>query len=75
MSQLLVIVPEDWLEIDWSYTTGNTELTAVSLQYFMSSGQSAYVDEILKAAGLIPLEATLVDAKVLDDAFFMVRLG
>lgn len=75
MGQLLVVVPEDWLEIDWAYTTGNTELTATSLQYFMSSGQSAYVDEILKNAGLIPLNTTLVEAKVLDDAFFMVRLG
>ena len=29
----------------------------------------------LKEAGIIPPEASLVDAKLIDDTYFMVKLG
>ena len=41
----------------------------------IQSGVLSDIEAGLKEAGIIPPEASLVDAKLIDDTYFMVKLG
>lgn len=75
MESLLLIVPPGWLQLDWSWITSNTELAYSNVLDYINSNSLGYIEQPLKIAGLIPEDSVLVEAKLLDDTYFIVRLG
>lgn len=75
MENLLLIIPPGWLQLDWEYITSNTELSLPNVISYINSGTLEYIEQPLKAIGLVQPEQTLVEAKILDDTYFIVRLG
>lgn len=76
MSQFLLIIAEGWTQLDWQFVTNqiagmdqNTVLNAINSNMFST------FEEPFKAAGIIPQDSSVLDAKLIDDAYFMVRLG
>ncbi len=75
METLLLVIPPGWLQLDWEYITSNTELSAPNVSSYINAGMLEYIEQPLKAVGIIPADQTLVEAKLLDDTYFIVRLG
>lgn len=75
METLLLVVPPEWLQLDWEYITSNTDLSTTNVTSYISAGMLDYIEQPLKSVGLIPSDKTLVEAKLLDDTYFIVRLG
>ena len=76
MSDFLLIVPAGWTQLDWSYLTNNLpSMEKSGVENAINSNQYADMEPELKAGGFIPQESTIVEAKLIDDTFFLVRLG
>ncbi len=50
-------------------------LSGPAVASMIQSGVLSDIEAGLKEAGIIPPEASLVDAKLIDDTYFMVKLG
>lgn len=75
MGDFLLIIPEGWTQLDWQYITNNIpSMDPATVLNAISSGMTFTLEEPLKTFGQIPAESTLVEAKLLDDNFFLVRL-
>ena len=76
MSQFLLVIPEGWTQLDWQYITNNVpNMSGPAVASMIQSGVLSDIEAGLKEAGIIPPEASLVDAKLIDDTYFMVKLG
>ena len=76
MSQFLLVIPEGWTQLDWQYITNNVpNMSGPAVASTIQSGVLSDIEAGLKEAGIIPPEASLVDAKLIDDTYFMVKLG
>lgn len=76
MSEFLLVIPPGWTQLDWEFIANNlTDMSAANVTEYINAGMLGYIETPLKEAGLIPAESTLVEAKLIDDTFFMVRLG
>lgn len=76
MSSFLLVIPPGWTQLDWEFIANNlTDMSASNVAEYINAGMLGYIEGPLKQAGLIPAESTLVEAKLIDDTFFMVRLG
>lgn len=71
----LLVVPPGWTQLDWAYITGNTELSVANVPNWINANMLDYIELPLKDAGLLPAESAVVEARLFDDTFFMVRLG
>lgn len=72
MSEFLLIVPEGWTQLDWTYITSNVP----NMSYIdVTNGITSDIEERLKGAGIIPAESSLIEFKLIDDTYFIVRLG
>jgi hypothetical protein len=75
MSNFLFIVPQGWTQLDWDTVTQSTWLTAHAVLNAANSGYLIDVENELKEKGHIPPLAILVEMKVFDDSYFVVRLA
>lgn len=76
MSNLLLIVPSGWTQLDWQYITNNVpDMGKDSVENAINSGTASTLEPGLKEYGCIPQESVIVEAKLVDDTFFLVRLG
>lgn len=74
MSEFLLVVPQGWTQLDWQYITSN--VPNMSYGYVidkLNGGGLGDIDAALKEAGVIT--QTIVEAKLIDDTYFLVRLG
>lgn len=72
MSDFLLIVPAGWTQLDWQYITSNIP----NMSYGeVINGITSDIENNLKAAGIVAQEASLIEFKLIDDAYFLVRLG
>ncbi len=72
MSEFLLVIPEGWTQLDWAYIANN--ISGMGYQNVVN-GVASDIEEILKANGIIPVESSLVEFKLIDDTYFLVRLG
>lgn len=75
MSDFIVVIPEGWTELDWQTITNSTSLGYSYTMDLIGSQSWSVIDEILKAAGVLQPDQNVQEAKLIDDAFFLVRLG
>lgn len=76
MSDFLLVIPEGWTSLDWQFVTNNLDgMSMANVNGWIGSGQLESIETPLKGAGLIPADASVVEAKLIDDAYFMVRLA
>lgn len=76
MSEFLLVIPEGWTQLDWQYITNNVPgMSGPEVAGHIAAGNKLAIDDALKAGGIIPQEAFLIDAKLIDDTYFLVRLG
>lgn len=75
MSDFIVVIPECWTELDWQTITNSTSLGYSYTMDLIGSQSWSVIDEILKAAGVLQPDQNVQEAKLIDDAFFLVRLG
>jgi hypothetical protein len=76
MSQFLLVIPEGWTQLDWQHITNNVpNMSGPAVASMIQSGVLSDIEAGLKEAGIIPPKASLVDAKLIDDTYFMVKLG
>ena len=76
MSEFLLIVPSGWTSLDWSYLSNNVaDLTMTSVLNCIQSNNYSLIEDALKGCGAIPVESSLIEAKLIDDTYFLVRLG
>lgn len=72
MSEFLVIIPPGWTQLDWEYVSNN--VASISAQSVIN-GVISDIEQWLKDGNQIPLEKSLLDYKLIDDAYFLVKLG
>lgn len=72
MSEFLVIVPQGWTQLDWEYVSNNVPNMSAQA---VNNGVLSDIETWLKAAGQIPEDSSLIDFKLIDDAYFLVKLG
>lgn len=72
MSEFIIVIPEGWIQLDWQYITNN--ISGMDYQGVVNAANSD-IEERLKSGGIIPLESSLVEYKLIDDTYFMIRLG
>ena len=76
MSEFLLIVPEGWIQMDWEALQAESpDITLGNVKAWIEANQLADLDGVLKGIGRIDPDATLVEAKLIDNQFFMIRLG
>lgn len=76
MSQFLLVIPEGWTQLDWQHITNNVpNMSGQAVASMIQSGVLSDIEAGLKEAGIVAQEASLVDAKLIDDTYFMVKLG
>ena len=76
MSEFLLIVPEGWTQLDWAYLSNNVSgLNHPQVMDWVATGYMLDLEIILKEQDVIPDEASLISAKLIDDTYFLVKLG
>lgn len=76
MSEFLVIIPSGWTQLDWQFITNNVaDMSPGNVLNWTNSTDYSYIEAGLKVNGIIPDNTTVVEAKLIDDTYFMVRLG
>lgn len=76
MGDFLLVVPADWTQLDWEAAkAASFELTPSYVNNAIATAQMGALEETMKIGNIIPQEATLVAAKLIDDQFFMVQLA
>lgn len=72
MNNFILVVPEDWTQLDWAAISNN--VTNFTYSNVINAG-AREVEEWLKAGNLISAEAYLLDFKLIDDTYFLIKLG
>lgn len=76
MSAFLLVIPEGWTSLDWPFISNNIpSMSKGGVENSISSNMVTDFEPGLKESGLIPLDANIVDAKLIDDTYFLVKLG
>jgi hypothetical protein len=75
MSDFILIIPAGWVQLDWEYISNNlTGFNAESVQYWAGVDMNL-VTQPLRDAGLIPVDKTVMELKIMDNTYFLVNLG
>jgi hypothetical protein len=72
MGDFLLVVPSGWTQLDWQFITNN--VPQMSMNEVMG-GTVLDIEERLKSAGVLAADAALAEFKLIDDTYFLVRLG
>lgn len=75
MSEFLLVIPEGWTQLDWNAVSNLYGMDYTGVMNTISIGYYGDMDTGLKEAGLIPADVTVVEAKLIDNTYFLVRLG
>jgi len=70
MSDILLVFPDGWIQLDWSYITSSiTDMNETNVNNWIQTSQFSYIEEFLKELSLIDQSAILIDAKLIDQNF------
>lgn len=74
MSEFLLVAPSGWTEIGLD-NLASKGITAESLASQIATINFQAVTEMLVSAEAIPTESVVLDAKMFDNTFFIVKLA
>lgn len=72
MSEFLVIIPAGWVQLDWEYLSNNVPGMDIPAA---TTGAVSTMEEMLKSSGQIPQEASLLEYRLLDNSYFLIKIG
>lgn len=76
MSEFLLVIPEGWTQLDWQFITNNiADMGQGNVLNWLNSNEFSYIEAGLKEHGIIAPDATLVGVKLIDDTYFLIKLG
>jgi hypothetical protein len=76
MSEFLLVVPEGWSQLDWQVITNSVPgMDYGGTMNMINSNNYADMNDKLKEAGIIPADYSIAEARLIDDTYFLVRLG
>jgi len=76
MAEILLIVPAGWVQLDWVAVQNDIpDLNKANVENWIATNQLIYIQVALMLSGKIPPDAVVEAAKLLDDTYFLVRLG
>jgi hypothetical protein len=74
MSDFLLVAPVGWTQLDWEYISNNiTGFNKDSVEYWAGVDMTL-VTQPLRDAGIISVDKTVAELKIMDNTFFLVRL-
>jgi len=75
MSNFIVIVPDGWTALDYDRIQNVLNVNISSLKDWINASYFLDVDPTLKEDGMVPMDKTIVEMKIIDDSQLWVRLG
>lgn len=75
MSDFLLVIPQGWVQLDWNVACSHPAINADAIDLWVQSSQQPYLAELLVEVGLLQPGQTILDAKLIDDEYFLVKLG
>lgn len=75
MSEFIVVVPEGWEALDYDRIQNVLNVSMGSLKDWANASYFLDVEPTLKEDGMIPMDKTIIEMKIIDDSQLWVRLG
>lgn len=76
MSDFLLVIPEGWTQLNWdAVREAHPDLNKGNVENWINTSQINYIDELLKAGGIVAPEQTVSAAKLIDDAYFLIQFA
>lgn len=76
MSEFLLVIPEGWMQLDWQYISSNIQgMDMRGTLEMINNNAIGDMEAALKAAGVLAESDVLSAARLIDDTYFLVRLG
>lgn len=75
MSNFIVVVPEGWEALDFDRMQNVLNVDMNSLKDWINANYYIDIEPILKEDGMITIDKTIVEMKIIDDSQIWVRLG
>lgn len=75
MSDFIVVVPEGWEALDFDRMQNVLNVDMNSLKDWINANYYIDIEPILKEDGMIPMDKSIVEMKIIDDSQIWVRLG
>lgn len=75
MSEFLLVIPEGWTQLDWNTVSNLYGMDYTGVMNFIASNNYMDMETYLKDAGLIEQDKSINEAKLIDNTYFLVRLG
>jgi hypothetical protein len=75
MSNFIVIVPDGWTALDYDRIQNVLNVNISSLKDWINASYFLDVEPTLKEDGMVPMDKTIVEMKIIDDSQLWVRLG
>lgn len=72
----LLVIPPGWVRLDWEFISNNIpSMSSSNVIDYINTGAISNIEVALKEHLVIPNEASITEAKLIDDTYFMVKLG
>ena len=75
MSEFVMIVPEGWEALDYDRIQNVLNVSMSSLKDWANVSYFGDVEPLFKEDGMVPMDKTIVEMKIIDDSQLWVRLG
>lgn len=75
MSDFLLVIPEGWTQLNWETAFNHPLMSPPAVEEWIQSTQYDYLTQLLVESGSLTEGQTVVQAKLIDNAYFLVRLG
>lgn len=75
MSEFVMIAPQGWEALDYDRVQNVLNVSMNSLKDWINSNYFGDIEPVLKEDGMIHMDNTIVEMKIIDDAQLWVRLG
>lgn len=73
MGDILVVIPEDWTQLDWNYVGAIPGITKDSVEDWISTGSMGILAEVLINNEVVPPGTNIIAAKLINDTYFLIQ--
>jgi hypothetical protein len=75
MSEFLIVIPSGWTQLDWETVFNHPMINLSIAQEWIATRQFEYMTTLLIEAGALSEGQNVMEAKIIDGAYFLVQLG
>ncbi len=75
MSEFLLIIPEGWTQLDWETAFNHPSMNVAAVEEWIQTSQLDYLTQLLIESGALPAGQLVTQARVIDNAYLLVKLG